>query len=273
MSPKIIDASIYNRELEMFATRIKYLHSHVDKFYLISGTHTFTGIRNSDYEFKEEKKIAKKFNANLEILEINFTKRLNWNIHRYILYRRLHNYSAKLQRRLGLDVIRRNSNPDDILIFSDIDEIPSRQKIDELIRSANDIKPKRLLMHMSCYSFNNIAKFNWAGSYISKVRDASSSLIRSNDIPNTSKHSGWHFTYMGGDLEIKKKLIAFDHPEFAKKALSSWDESLNMMRTGADLFGRNKYQYELASDNLLNSIYDPEILSLVKNNPFYNFRD
>ena len=77
---------------------------------------------------------------------------------------------------------------------------------------------------------------------------------------------------MGGDSEIKRKLISFEHPEFAKKALSSWDESLSMMQSGADLFGRSKYQYKLVSDKLLNSIYDSAILSLVRNNPFYNLK-
>ena len=271
MRPQIIDACIYNREVEMFATRISYLSNYVDKFYLITGTHTFTGIKNKDYLFEEEKEIAKNCNASLEILEIDFTKRLNWNIHRYILYRRLHHYSIKLQRRLGFNIIRRTSSPNDILIFSDIDEIPSKQALNIVIDSNYNVHPQRLLMYMCSYSFDNLAKFNWTGSYISKIKDAKSSLIRSVDLPCTSKHSGWHFNYMGGDGEIKRKLIAFDHPDFAEKALNSWDETLNMMRTGADLFGRDKYKYEKASEELLNTIYDTEILNLISNNLFYNY--
>lgn len=152
------------------------------------------------------------------------------------------------EQRRALDRGLTACRPDDIILHSDLDEIPSAQAIRDLaatMRSGYRTDPatnawhnllrrrsvtwlvrnlyKRrhpfvwLLGQRQFYYFLNCASANqpiWQGTRATFFRDYTSAFdLRrwgGHPVPN----AGWHFSYMGGVERVRQKLAAFAHQEF-----------------------------------------------------------
>lgn len=141
-----------------------------------------------------------------------------------------------------------DATPEDLLIISDLDEIPDPTIIKKISLS-NDLDKKILNLNLRSYAFflNNRCISNpvWHGgpqilkaktfldpstyTYIKASEYApectnalpSATFIRFAPKKRNIKNAGWHFSYIGGIKAIQKKLLSFSHTELQHIAIDT----------------------------------------------------
>ena len=135
-----------------------------------------------------------------------------------------------------------NLQDDDIIIISDVDEIPEKESI---IRysNLNYKKPISLLQKNHYYYFNCVEKNEeWIGSVISRKKNISTiQEIRNNRFQyDKFKNGGWHFSYLGGVDRIITKLKSFAHSEYNDEKFLNTQFLSEKIDEGEDILDRGK---------------------------------
>ena len=105
---------------------------------------------------------------------------------------------------------------DDIIMMSDVDEIPSAYTVEDFQISCLNIAVVE--QDYYCYYFNCHTPHKWRGTTITRgaiAKKYTPQVLRDSrdDMPGFG--SGWHFGYLGGLDQIKLKLTSFSHEEYA----------------------------------------------------------
>ena len=124
----------------------------------------------------------------------------------------------------------KNSNSDDLIILSDVDEIPDLTKINEFNK-----KNKYVVFSQKAFAYKlnlfNSAEDNWHGSKMCLKKDLKSPQWLRNlkfkkypfwriDKPKNIQiieNGGWHFAYLLDSQGISRKIKSFAHGEDNKK--------------------------------------------------------
>ena len=133
----LIDAFTYFNEKELVELRIKYLNSIVDYFVVIESNITFTG-KKKKWNFPEVlKNELKEFSHKIQYHQLNINQDEIKNEEAWIIddikgddFWRIENF----QRNYIKTACKKFSN-NDILIISDLDEIPSAKKLNFILSS------------------------------------------------------------------------------------------------------------------------------------------
>ena len=108
--PKVYDCFLFYNELELLDMRLHEMYEHVDKFVLVEACETFRG-KPKPFYYAENKHLFEKFAD--KIIHVQITEPLQtddpWIRERH----------QRAQAALGL----KESQPDDIVFISDLDEI------------------------------------------------------------------------------------------------------------------------------------------------------
>jgi beta-1,4-mannosyl-glycoprotein beta-1,4-N-acetylglucosaminyltransferase len=150
-------------------------------------------------------------------------------------------------------------NDDDIVMFSDVDEIPDSDTLQQLKQTGlNEIH--HLRQHLYYYNIENkCISIDWFGPKIMSYRD----FVRINDLHAVRITSyypwidrgGWHLSYFGGIDSIVKKLQDFSHQEYNNSNYIN-DNLLNLVNDGKDLFYRNDILFQYIP--IENNTYRPK---------------
>jgi beta-1,4-mannosyl-glycoprotein beta-1,4-N-acetylglucosaminyltransferase len=186
--------------------------------------------------------------------------------------------------------------PNDIIIFSDLDEIPDPLRLKKYIDSFDANKVYHFAQRQF-YFFINLEEISgrllsyagdfpnanppkWLGSYMMSYELFKTSPIEVLRVEKRPQHSiriddgGWHFTYMGGDSSVSvanrvaQKIKYAAHQEFnTKKVHSNLEENIYK---GRDIFGRRaKFRITAIDDSfpeyLVKNIYKYQHLIAPKN--------
>ena len=127
----LIDAFTYFNEKELAELRIKYLDPIVDYFVVIESNITFTG-QPKKWNFPEILNSSlKEFSHKIQYHQLNINLKEIKNEESWIIddikgddFWRIENY-----QRNYIETACKNFSDDDILIISDLDEIPSKKKL------------------------------------------------------------------------------------------------------------------------------------------------
>ena len=156
-----------------------------------------------------------------------------------------------LQKGLGI------SEPDDLILISDADEIPNLRNLnlDDLNKFKFLVFEQKLFYYKLNLLCDNVNP--WHGTKACKkkylknpqwLRNAKSSkkypFWRFDKI-NFKKISngGWHFSYLKKSIDIQKKIKSFAHTEFNKEEFFNLENIEKSINECKDLFGRN-YSYK-----------------------------
>ena len=243
---KIIDCFIFNNELDLLNYRLSILNDFVDYFVLVESTHTFTGIPKQLF-YNENKDIYKEFNQKIihVIIEDLPFKMPNININKQEQWKNEYHQRNCLKR--GLNIIMEQLNDNDIILSSDLDEIPHPNILTEFKNNTYNlyISKEATISYSKDHIFdpkNSILKFDkselyqleldmyscnvrsrrhyWHGVklltyYAYKKLDLSFQKMR--DMYASSpiiKNGGWHLSYFG-DLDfIINKFKSFSDTEY-----------------------------------------------------------
>jgi beta-1,4-mannosyl-glycoprotein beta-1,4-N-acetylglucosaminyltransferase len=278
---KIIDAFIFYNELTMLEFRLKELNDHVDYFVLVEATKTHAG-HSKPLFFKEN--IArfhaykdKIIHVVVDDLPVSAEEIAQLNAENDIrrghvddapnaLANEIHQRRAGIQR--GLEKLK--VNDEDIIIISDVDEIPKVATLDTLRHHglpSND-GVCILIQDMYYYNLKYKREIDWGfakaveyGTFNNKY-NLDSQRIRMLSDCAAIENAGWHFSYFGNYQFIKNKIKNFSHQEFNNENILNDDQIYDSIEKGADLFDRDDIIFEIMKieDNIENLPHNYEML-------------
>ena len=289
---KIYDCFLYFQEFEILEIRIKYLYDFVDYFIIIEFNQSFSGETK---EFNLEKKIKRleRFQDKIFYFKIDehhksfddlisFLDKKDDKISKIIKKNMLsHTHYDLNEVNWVIETYQRESiyyalnnfeiYDEDLIIISDIDEIPNYQILNDLKEKAPyDIISFK--QNVFSYFVNLLSANDWYGSIIAKWKKLdfrSLNLLRL-DVKNkfnivksiTYQNGGYHFTSIGSIEDIENKIKNWSHQEFNNiLVLSSLKKNIF---SGRDIFGRSFGQkYRLININN-EDFFDKRISKLIK---------
>jgi beta-1,4-mannosyl-glycoprotein beta-1,4-N-acetylglucosaminyltransferase len=215
---KIYDTITIFNELDLLEMRLEILDKYVDYFVINEATTTFTGKYKPLY-YEENKNRFKKFKDKIihNIFEENNKKWTQWD-------------RDRIHKNASMLALKKYCNSKDIVFYSDADEIPNFENINlEKIYSPDIL----FICHQDCYYYylntiweaENQPKNFWRGTKFSSwelLKKHSIDTFRDfwshfyNEKSNKVIHlpnCGWHFSFLGGEENIKYKLDAYGHQE------------------------------------------------------------
>ena len=231
---KVYDGFLFFNELELLDLRLNVLNEVVDWFVLVEATTTYTGV-SKPLHYIENKKLFEKFNHKIIHIVVDTLPVYE----QFKIARKVEEY----QRNKIKDGFQ-SCNDEDLVMFSDVDEIPRPELLVELKQHITDEDVLGLFQKLYYYYFNVFKEDNWVGPRLGrwkKIKTLELEEIRllkhiTNYIPN----GGWHFSYMGGLEKIKTKIESFSHTECNTELIkNSIAENINLNN---DLYNRGKLQ-------------------------------
>lgn len=234
----IIDCFIFYNEIDLLKFRLEYLYNVVDYFVLVESTTTFAGNKKKLY-FDENKYLFNKYVD--KIVHIIDNKEINvsnpW----------LREYKQRNSITLGLQKLNLTSN--DIILISDVDEIPNKKT---LLEQSNYIaNAKKILsfeQDLYYYNLTNKSKKKWyfakcLNYYVFQNHNCLPQEIRSSNNVTKILNGGWHFSYFGSTDFIINKIKNFSHQEYNKPQFLSKDKIEFNIKNNIDLFNRNTIEW------------------------------
>jgi len=249
---KIYDCVLFFNELETLELRLEILNDIVDKFVIVESTVTFSGKEKKLF-FNENKEKFKKFEDKIIHVIINDTPENFVNLpyvlnpindvdnikNRILKYVELSEGWGRHEKQWGRKTYQREGifyginkcSDDDIILISDLDEIPNPVEVENLKNNiSNEIFNFKQTTYY--YYFNLLKEYNWSGTkclLYGNLKNKSINLIRQNKhTTNHIENGGWHFSFMGGVERVKTKIDAYSHQEFNNPhIISSIENNIN----------------------------------------------
>ena len=269
----LIDTFIFFNEKELAELRIKYLNSVVDFYVVVEANITHQG-KKKNWNFpnilkNNLKEFASKIQYHQLDIDIDKIKNENsWIIHgvKGDEAWRIENY----QRNFIKDACKKFSG-NDILIISDVDEIPSKKKLEFVLscdfKQIAPIAFEQHLFHLDC---NYLKQESWRGSILTTMQICNTySPQELRNARNKISHlsdSGWSFSSFGSYEVIKEKFKAFAHKEYNNEKFINLQHIETCKKTGSDLFKRN-----IKTQKIKKSFFPKDLLKLMEENPTFYF--
>lgn len=231
---KIIDAFLFFNEIDLLSMRLNILKDHVDYFVITESDNTFSG-NSKELFFEKNKNLFKEFEDKIIYNPVSIPSDIAITWDREIW-----------QRNSQWDIISKITTDEDLILTSDVDEIPSVKILDNVEKWFDKHNLYHFQQDMFMYYLNNFKTSNWFGT-----RACSKSILENRTIDDIREsteifgkltglvvqNAGWHFSYLGGEEQIKYKLESFSHQEFNNDNIKNNIQS-SLMNNG-DLFGRH----------------------------------
>lgn len=261
---KVYDCFTFFNELDLLEVRLKILDPFVDYFVLVEATKTHAG-KDKPLYFDKNKDRFKKWENKIIHIKVNdmpapgriYFKRF-WRISSAL---GLGRWKPEIYQRNQIVKGLKNCKEEDIIIVSDLDEIPNPKKFQEFFSYIKQDKVVLFSQNLYYCFFNGFAYSGWEGSRACNFKlfnklfnKKADRLRRLRNIPlrlkmkfNNEKDSpikvikdgGWHFSYLGNINFILEKISNFCHTENYKNIdLNNPKDILEKIDKGEDLFGR-----------------------------------
>ena len=248
----IYDCIPFFNELDILKLRMQILSPYVDKFVLEESTVTFSG-KQKEMLFAKNREMFREFEDKIVYIAVDNSPMSGVTTHERDKFQ-------KNQLIRGLQACR----PDDIVIFSDVDEIPKPETLQKILREFDPHKIYHLAQRMFyCFldmeevsgnllsitgEFPGIKQKQWLGTKICSFANLpEEGIVYLREVSPGDRRSvrvadgGWHFGYMGGDRDVAKrigdKVQAAAHQEYNKSRYLN--EAVDRLLCGEDIFGRN----------------------------------
>ena len=249
----VIDCVPFFNELDILKLRLHVLDSLVDRFVIEEATHTFSGMPK-ELCFEKNKQMFAEFLPKITYLIVDHSPE------------ELSTHERDKYQKNALAQALAAVSEDDVLILSDVDEIPNPLALKNVIEQFDPNKVYHFAQrNFYCYlnmeevsgnllsitgEFPNVQRKMWLGTKVfSKRNIPESGIIDLREVAPTDPRSvriadgGWHFGYMGSCHEtnvskrVGDKVVAAAHQEYNKEDILA--EVKDRLILGEDIFGRN----------------------------------
>jgi beta-1,4-mannosyl-glycoprotein beta-1,4-N-acetylglucosaminyltransferase len=252
----------------MLLYRLETLNEYVDYFILVESKYTHSGKEKLLY-YNGNKKLFKKYNEKIiHILlddfpytfpNIDYSKNQQWDNEHY----------QRNAIKNGIDKLEMND--DDVLLISDLDEIPDINILREIkydLFKLNNIYS--LEQDFYYYNLNSKMMNKW---YLSKILPYSiyKMLNKScQDLRHLScqyiKNGGWHLSYFGDKFFIKNKIMHFGHQEFNNNNYTDVNIIEDKIKNQVDLYSRESekiIKLSIKENNYLPPHYETKLSKFI----------
>jgi|GEM_PF-420199 len=260
--PKIYDCFSFFNELDLLEIRLNILDSVVDFFVLAEASVTHAGNPKPFY-FEENKERYAKFLHKIihikvtdipndftdgastwELIKVHPAEQQEiWNL---VSLTTLFNRAT--EPHYGRDFWQKESirrglvdcNDEDIIISSDLDEIPNPEVLKKLNTFFDPEKFYSFQQNSYYYYLNMLKETDWFGSRMGtygKLKDYSYNELRK-QTNTTIPNGGWHFSFQGGAEKVKHKIENYSHAENNVEEYTNSDNIQKKISEGIDPFSR-----------------------------------
>lgn len=257
----IIDSFMFGSELDILEGRLEYLNPVVDKFILVESNLTHSG-NTKPLHFAENIKRYKKYLHKIHYLPF-MTNREDYNFDRLPTHDRDYDtgpWQLENAQRNHIAVAFEGYNADDILLLSDLDEIPHRTCID-ITRDYFSKGYYALAVEHDYHAYNFRTKHQspWVGTAITTLKYAQE---RGPQGIRNERHGyghitngGWHLTWWGTVADIQNKISSFSHQETNQERFKDPNYIIEHMKTGKDIFDRDIPVIEVDSTTIPEDVF------------------
>ena len=250
----IYDCIPFFNELDILKLRMQILAPYVDRFVLEEASVTFSGEKK-EMLFSKNREMFREFEDKIIYIAVENSPMSGVTTHERDKFQK-----NQLIRGMA------GCKPDDIVIFSDVDEIPNPKTLVRLIEAFEPGKVYHLAQRMFyCFlnmeevsgnllsitgEFPGVERRQWLGTKICSFAELpEEGIVYLREVPPEDQRSvrvadgGWHFGYMGGDGErdvakrIGVKVQAAAHSEYNTKRYLN--EAVDRLLCGEDIFDRD----------------------------------
>lgn len=238
---KIIDCFIFYNEINMLNLRLHELNNYVDLFILVESKHTFS-LNEKPLYYQENKHLFNKFNHKIIHFVVDDMDKINsqsaWD-------RESH------QRNCILKCLRKNNiDKNDIILISDVDEIPNPKRFDEIKFRLIQNRVSKLVLCQRFFYYNfkceNKEKFinhksrNTIAILYGNLNNTTPQYLRGRRGTFKQVHEGgWHCSYFGDSDEIINKIKQFSHQEYNNEKYLDKSKIDSNIKNCQDIFNRS----------------------------------
>ncbi len=246
---KVYDCFTFFNELDLLEIRLQELYDVVDHFVIVEATRTFQKKEKPLHYFENRQRFKKFADKIIHVVVDTFPTFFS-----KLRVPRTWDYENS-QREFILKGLE-NASSDDMVIVSDVDEIPLRSFVEQHKASA---KPCVFEQYLCFYYLNNICRFYghgnndlnrddfgfWRGPVMLRKKliktVKATRLLRDRKEPEVHilPKSGWHFSFLGGTDHIVKKIESFSHTEFNNPKYKDRSYIESAVRSGKSIFDPN----------------------------------
>ena len=284
---KLFDVFLFLNELDLLELRLKTLYPIVDYFVITEVNETFSG-KSKSLIFEKNRERFKEFNHKIiynpittkELISLKQPKWKNYvsDLNKSLSHKHKGKPARYIKESLRREISHRDSailgfydiaNKDDLILLSDLDEIPNPEAISVAI-TKKITKPHYFKMKWFLYWINNQVSEPWFGTVLFKFKNLEGNSLdnfrfaSSNEIKVPGpiiKNGGWHFSYLGGIDAIIYKLKS--HPFQGYKVFMALLLDKLKIRKIKNTINQNKdifFQNRTLSIIDINESYPSEIL-------------
>ena len=242
---KLIDCFMYFDEDLVLDIRLNTLNDIVDRFVIVEATTDHAGNQK---KLNFNKKNFKKFENKIHYIvdqdlpkQVSFFKK-NWRPE----------WHRENAQRNKLEVGYADCSDEDLIMISDIDEIPNPKRIKDFDSNYN----YGCFMQMNFQSKINLLNMDlksWPGTKICKKRNLKSpQWLRNIKIkkrpfwkfykpkqPQLIYDGGWHFSFLKSPENISLKIKSYVHQEHNKEKFTNIENIKKRISDKEDIFGRS----------------------------------
>ena len=240
----VYDCFQFFNELDILKLRMQVMSPVVDYFVISEATTTFSSIPKPLY-YEGNKEMFKEFEDKIIHVVVDDTPPGDTHVR---------DTFQKSAVGRGL----KNCTDEDIIIFSDLDEIPNPIKVQEILQNCDETKIYHFAQRLFyCYlnmeevsgkllsyagDFDGVEKKQWIGSKMCSYKLLREQNLQLGDLRFPERKEcgirvedgGWHFGYMGGHGEthirkrVQQKVVSAAHQEY-KKGTSEYVTQIQLL--------------------------------------------
>ena len=262
---KLFDCFTFYNELDLLEIRLNELYDTIDYFILSESTITHSGDPKPLY-YKENKERYLKWADKIIHIIVDDAPPPGLSFQKLNLEKICHldarfgfgRWKTERYQRNQLVKGLTDCKSDDIILVSDIDEIPNPKKIDEAKQIISKHGYTLFLQKLYYYYLNGYVNDNWQGTVgcnfgsfqklfnskpdnVRRLANMNIKLMQKFNIKKCTiiNTGGWHFSYLGGIDKVIEKMKSTPHSEFiGNKEINEKEVKLSMS-SGRDIFNRN----------------------------------
>lgn len=248
----VYDCFQFFNELDILKIRLNVMSPIVDKFVISEATETFSGMKKPLY-YEENKEMFAEFADKIIHVVVDDTPQGD-------------THARDTFQKNAVTRGLKDCTDEDIIIFSDLDEIPNPEKIQEILKDFKEDKIYHFAQRLFyCYlnmeevsgsllsyagEFEGVERKKWIGSKMCSYKLLKEQGLQLGELRFPERKEvgirvedgGWHFGYMGGHGEkdirkrVQDKVVSAAHQEYNSKRVLS--QVSDQIKEGKDIFGR-----------------------------------
>jgi beta-1,4-mannosyl-glycoprotein beta-1,4-N-acetylglucosaminyltransferase len=249
---KVYDCFLFHNEIDLLALRLEELDSIVTKFMIVEGNVTHQG---ADKELTMTKMLAEN-----HPVVAPYKDKIVCHVADLKPYKI---WDREFMHRNTISAVLNMCQDDDLILISDVDEIPDVDAIAYQIRMNLPFATYRMAFHY--YSFKYKKKdtcHGTAGILAKELAKTTPQHLR--DIrffPPFIQNAGWHLSYFGSPDQVIEKIKSISHEENVTEDNTDFSIIENRIKNGKDVLGRTTQNEELIETT------NPSLPITIQDNP------